>query len=431
MCRRVGANTSICPFLQRMRHVRTESRDGLRITRSAASSATSVSEVSYFNQRRKTRSTRICHGMCCSVPSMHAIHSEESAWHAPNTRMGMSRMCGDILDLVFGFLAPTELFRLSCSERRLRHMLDANSKVWSRIAQMRWPDGPYSGIHRLKHMHRLGTGGGERIAEKHDITAMTAIGDTVVMVQEHGIHMWNVSGTTYHLPCAYYSPAIGFEPHIAMLDEDTFAVSIGSAIEIGKPMGERTIMSVPCCSVICMANGPGESILVVTDFGTVWHVICKFPGTQRERTRTMRLFSPCVIGGTTTGPATCAAWHDSVYYYGTVVGLYMEGSSNAFPKCIMRGHITSVVANQSGVAVICDRRIVIIDTSGKTHWIKSWHAIPGQRIHLFKDLLMCGTCTVNMRTFNITQVDATEHVICDTGHASAKRNGTHAILIRS
>ena len=340
-------------------------------------------------------------------------------------------MCGDILDLLLGFLTPTELFRLSCSERRLRHMLGEDSKVWPRIAQIIWPDGPYRGIHRLKHLHRLGKGDGEQIAETHNVTAMTAIGDTVVCVTKHYIQMWGTNGLYSHIPCSYYATSITYKPHIAMLNEDTFAVSIGSAIEIGKTTGERTIMSVPCCSVTCMANGPGDSILVVTDFGTVWHVICKFPGTPRERTRTMRLFSPCVIGGTTTGPATCAAWHDSVYYYGTVVGLYMEGSSNAFPKCIMRGHITSVVANQSGVAVICDRRIVIIDASGKTHWIKSWHAIPGQRIHLFKDLLTCGTCTVNMRTLNTTQVHATEHVICDTGHASAKRNGTHAMICRT
>ena len=194
--------------------------------------------------------------------------------------------------------------------------------------------------------------------------------------------------------------------------------------------GGRTLVEVPCSNVTSVAKGPGGAV-VVTDFGTVWHCSCRSPGTPNERTRSSRLFTPCIIEGRTTGPATCAAYGNEAYYYGTTQGLYREAMHDAVPKCVMRGFVASVVANEFGTAAICNDRVVIYSTEngGSITALNQWYVQPGHRLHLFRDLLMCGSSTINMRTMQMSTIDACEYAVASTGTISVIRRGTRAIIL--
>jgi len=278
-------------------------------------------------------------------------------------------------------------------------------------------------------MYQLGKGYGHVIAVYNDIMAMTSTDDVVICVSRQSVCMRKSNGMFTWIPCAYHAPATTYKPHIAMLDEDTFAVSIGNAVEIGTPTGNRTTITVPCSSIACISKGSRHSIIVVTDFGIVWRCVCEMPGTLRETTHCTRLYTPCVIDGVAIGPALCAAQNDVKYFYGTMTGLYSENIRNTHVKCIVRGYVTSVVANNVGVAAICNNMVVIVTARGQCNWIHTRDVVQGQRLHLFNDLLTCGNLTVNMHTLLTSVTDANEHVICGNGRLSAIRRGSKAVVL--
>ena len=304
--------------------------------------------------------------------------------------------------------------------------------MWSALANARWPTGPYSGIRRLKHVYGLGAGRcdtSQQLGICENVQAVVADGDTVVCVSAQFVCVWRTNGMHARVPCMYLAPHVTYKPHMALVGPLMLVVSIGSAVEFSMLTGGRAIVEVPCSNVTSVAKGPGGA-LVVTDFGTVWHCSCRSPGTQSERTRSSRLFTPCIIEGRTTGPATCAAYHNQTYYYGTTQGLYREGIHDAFPKCLMRGFVACVVTNSFGTAAICDDRVIIYPTGCTTQALNQWYVQPGHRLHLFRDLLMCGSCTINMRTMQISTVDACEYAVASTGTISAIRRGTRVIILR-
>ena len=342
----------------------------------------------------------------------------------------MLRICNDILEVCFGFLGAADLFRLSCSERRLRDMVCNESKVWDALAHARWPDGPYRGILRLQHIHGIGIG---RCNSFHQLgicehtEVIEACNETVACVSAQFVCIWKTNGMHARIPCLYLAPATTYKPHVAIIDDNMFAVSIGPGVEFSRLTGGRTYLELPCTEVIWISRGPRGAI-IVTDFGAVWHCECRDPGTHQERTHSARVFVPCVLAGRPTGPATCAAYHDFVYYYGTTQGLYREGPRDIIPVCLARGAVTSVVANEFGMAAACDNKILIFHTGRPTHTVHPWYVTPGNRMHLFKDLLMCGPITINMNSLQISQVDACEYAVGSGGTISVTRTGTRAVV---
>ena len=138
-------------------------------------------------------------------------------------------------------------------------MLAADSKVWSQLAQARWPTGPYSGIRRLRHIYGLGTGrcyNSHQLGICEHVEAVAADGDTVVCVSAQFICVWETNGMHARLPCMYLAPNVTYKPHVALLGHGMVAVSIGGAVEFGMLTGGRTLVDVPCSSVthVCVAR---------------------------------------------------------------------------------------------------------------------------------------------------------------------------------
>mgnify|MGYP004185287195 CR=1 FL=1 len=270
-------------------------------------------------------------------------------------------------------------------------------------------------------MHGLGAGTcseSQQVGVCENTECVEASEDMVVCVSSQFLCVWTADGVHARVPCMYLAPATSYHPHIAIVDGNTFAVSIGSTVEFSELTGGRALMDLPCCGITTVSKGPGKSALVTTDLGAVWHVRCTNPGTAAERTRTSRLFSPCVIHGRATGPATCAAYDgDLVYYYGTTQGLYRE-SINDYPVCLVRGYVACVVSNAWGTAAVCNDVVCIMDKEGTVFRTGIRPPRMQPRLHLFRDLVLCGPCTINMHTLQISCVHACEYAICSNGSLS-------------